>query len=193
MNKKLLLLILSDVLILSSFGLIAPIFALFITENLSGGSIVAAGLATTVFLVVKSVVQLPLSKYFVDKEKHKTRSLLLGTLLIIAVPFIYIFAKDVKLIFMAQAIYGFGAALAYPAWFSLFTSYIDKKHKGFEYTLWSTGVGIGAALAAFFGAKIAEVLGFKTLFFVVGIIAFLGFLLLIVLDRVETSKKKIKK
>src|SRR3989344_4204600 len=141
MNKKLLLLILSDVLILSSFGLIAPIFALFITENLSGGSIVAAGLATTVFLVVKSVVQLPLSKYFVDKEKHKTRSLLLGTLLIITVPFIYIFSTSTTHIFIAQAVYGLGAALAYPAWFSLFTAYIDKKHKGFEYTLWSTGVG----------------------------------------------------
>ena len=195
MNKKLLILILSDILILSSFGLIAPIFALFITENLEGGSIVAAGLATSIFLIVKSIVQLPLSKYFVDKEKHKTRSLLLGTLLIIIVPFIYIFAKDVKTIFIAQAVYGFGAALAYPAWFSLFTTYIDKKHKGFEYTLWSTGVGIGAALAAFSGAKIAEVLGFPTLFFFVGIIALFGFLLLIVLDRIEMKKRnpRVKK
>ena len=192
MNKKLLILILSDILILSSFGLIAPIFALFITENLEGGSIVAAGLATSIFLIVKSIVQLPLSKYFVDKEKHKTRSLLLGTLLIIIVPFIYIFAKDVKTIFIAQAVYGFGAALAYPAWFSLFTTYIDKKHKGFEYTLWSTGVGIGAALAAFSGAKIAEVLGFPTLFFFVGIIALFGFLLLIVLDRIEMKKRNTR-
>ena len=189
MNKKLLLLILSDVLILSSFGLLAPIFALFITGSVEGGSIVSAGLATTIFLVVKSAVQLPLSKYFIDKEKHKTRSLLIGTFLIITVPFIYFFAKHVNTIFIAQAVYGLGAALAYPAWFSLFTAYIDKKHKGFEYTLWSTGVGIGSAIAAFFGAKIAELLGFKTLFFFVGVIAFLGFLLLIVLDRIEMKKK----
>ena len=189
MDKKLLLLILSDVLILSSFGLLAPIFAIFIIGNIEGGSIVAAGLATTIFLVVKCTVQLPLSKYFVDKEKHKTRSLLIGTFLIITVPFIYIFATHVNTIYIAQAVYGLGAALAYPAWFSLFTAYIDKKHKGFEYTLWSTGVGIGSAIAAFFGAKIAELLGFKTLFFFVGVIAFLGFLLLIVLDRIEMKKK----
>ena len=193
MNKKLLLLILSDVLILSSFGLLAPIFALFITGSVEGGSIVSAGLATTIFLVVKSAVQLPLSKYFIDKEKHKTRSLLIGTFLIITVPFIYFFAKHVNTIFIAQAVYGLGAALAYPAWFSLFTAYIDKKHKGFEYTLWSTGVGIGSAIAAFFGAKIAEILGFKTLFFFVGVIAFLGFLLLIVLDRIEMKKKSKEK
>lgn len=192
MNNKLLLLILSDIFILSSFGLLAPIFAIFIIGNIEGGSIVAAGLATTIFLVVKCSVQLPLSKYFIDKEKHKTRSLLLGTLLIISVPFIYIFAKNIQVIYIAQAVYGLGAALAYPAWFSLFTSYIDKRHKGFEYTLWSTGVGVGSALAAFFGAKIADTLGFQTLFFFVGLIAFLGFLLLIVLDRIETRKKKKK-
>ena len=189
MNKKLLLLILSDVLILSSFGLLAPIFALFITENLEGGSIVAAGMATTIFLVVKSVVQLPLSRYFIDKEKHKTRSLLLGTFLIITVPFIYFFSKTVGMIYFAQAVYGLGAALAYPSWFRLFTTYIDGKHKGFEYTLWGTGVGVGSAIAAVSGAKIAEMLGFRYLFFFVGIVAFLGFLLLIVLDRIEMKKR----
>ena len=192
MNKKLLLLILSDILILSSFGLIGPIFAIFIIENLEGGSVVAAGLSTTIFLVVKSVVQMPLSRYFIDKEKHKTRSLLLGTLLIISVPFIYFSAKHVNTIFIAQAIYGLGAALAYPAWFSLFTTYIDSKHKGFEYTLWSTGVGAGTALAAFLGANLADALGFKKLFFVVGFVAFLGFLNLIVLDRIDGGKEKIK-
>ena len=185
MNTKLLLLILSDIFILSSFGLIGPIFAIFIIEDLEGGSVVAAGLSTTIFLVVKSVVQMPLSRYFIDKEKHKTRSLLLGTLLIISVPFIYFFAKSVNTIFAAQAIYGLGAAMAYPAWFSLFTTYIDKKHKGFEYTLWSTGVGLGTALAAFLGANIANSIGFKALFFVVGFIALLGFALLIVLDRID--------
>ena len=185
MNKKILLLILSDVLILSSFGLIAPIFAIFINENLIGGSIVSAGLATTIFLVVKSSIQLPLSKYLIDKEKHKTRSLLLGTFLIILVPFIYLIAKHVYVIFIAQAVYGLGTAFAYPTWFSLFTTYMNKRHKGFEYAIWSTGVGGGTAIAAFIGAKIADVLGFRSLFFFVGGIALLGFLLLILLDRIE--------
>ena len=188
-HKKLALLILSDVLILSSFGLIGPIFAVFITENLIGGTLVTAGLSTTIFLVVKSIVQLPLSRYFIDKEKHKTRSLLAGTFLIITVPFIYFFANSVYTIFIAQAIYGLGAALAYPAWFTLFTTYIDSKHRGFEYTLWSTGVGAGTALAAFLGAEAAHTLGFRVLFFIVGFIAFLGFLNLIILDRIESKKK----
>lgn len=191
-SPKLLLLIFSDILILSSFGLLGPIFAIFIISGLGGGNLVTAGLATTIFLVVKSCVQLPLSRFFIDKEKHKTHSLLLGTFMIISVPFIYAAAKEISTIFIAQAVYGLGAAMAYPAWFSLFTTYMNKKHKGFEYTLWSTGVGIGGALAAYIGAKVADFLGFKYLFFLVGAIAFLGFLLLIILDRIETKKKKIK-
>jgi len=188
-HKKLALLILSDIFILSSFGLIGPIFAVFITENLIGGTLITAGLCTTIFLVVKAIAQLPLSRYLIDKEKHKTHSLLIGTFLIITVPFIYFFAKSVYTIFVAQAVYGLGAALAYPAWFTLFTTYIDSKHRGFEYTLWSTGVGIGTALAAFLGAEAAHALGFRILFFIVGFIAFLGFLNLIILDRIESRKK----
>ena len=80
--------------------------------------------------------------------------------------------------------------MAYPAWFSLFTTYMDKKHRGFEYTLWGTGVGVGGALAAYLGANVADVLGFKYLFLLVGFIAFLGFLLLIILDRLEMKKRK---
>jgi len=190
LNPKLLLLILSDILILSSFGLIGPIFAIFIMDGLKGGNLVTAGLATTIFLVVKSCVQLPLSRFFIDKEKHKTHSLLLGTLLIISVPFIYAAAKSVSTIFIAQAIYGLGAAMAYPAWFSLFTTYMNKKHKGFEYTLWSTGVGIGSAIAAYLGAEVADIVGFKYLFFLVGAIAVMGFLLLIVLDWIDGKGAK---
>jgi len=187
-HKKLALLILSDIFILSSFGLIGPIFAVFIIENLIGGTIVTAGLATTIFLVVKCSVQLPLSKYFIDKHNHKTRFLVLGTLLIITVPFIYVTARSINTIFIAQAIYGLGAALAYPAWFSLFTIYMDKKHRGFEYAIYTTSVGISTAIAAFLGAKIADLFGFKFLFFLVGGIAFLGFLFLLVLYRLETKK-----
>jgi len=187
MNKKLLLLILSDVLILSSFGLIAPIFAIFIKEDLIGGSLITAGLATTIFFAVKSVSQLPLA-WYIDKQKHKTHLLIFGTFLIVIVPFIYVIAKNVGTIFVAQIVYGLGAALAYPSWFSLFTKYMDKKHKGFEYALWSTGVGIGTAITAFLGAEIADLLGFNFLFFVVGFFAFLGFLLLILLDRYEQKK-----
>ncbi len=196
MNKKLKLLIFSDILILSSFGLIAPIFAIFIL-GLEGGSIIAAGLATTIFWVVRSSVQLPLSRYLIDKHRFKTKLLLVGTFLIVTVPFIYIVDRNVYVIFFAQAVYGLGAALAYPSWFSLFTTYLDKRQKGFQYSVWNTGVGLGVATAAFFGATIAETFGFVPLFIFVGLMALSGFFIIIALDKIEMKeyreKEKIRK
>ena len=45
------LLMISDIFLVTGFGLIDPILAIFIKENLIGGSIFAAGFASTLFLV----------------------------------------------------------------------------------------------------------------------------------------------
>lgn len=187
MKRVIILLIISDILILSAFGLVTPIFAIFLKEGISGGSILAAGIASTIFLLVKSVCQLPFSLY-IDTKRSKLRFLLFGTLLISAVPFVYAFSPNVSWIFFAQGIYGLGAALAYPTWFSLFTMHLDRKHRGFEWSLWSTGVGLGAALTAFLGAIIARSLGFQVLFFIVGFCSLAGMFVLFFL-----SKRYLKK
>jgi len=181
MDRTLFLLILSDIFILSGFGLITPILAIFIKEGLTGGSVVSAGLAISIFWVLKSILQLPLSKY-VDSRKKKLKFLLLGTFIIIIVPFMYAFSQSVTQIYLAQAVYACGAALAYPTWMSLFITHVDKKHKGFEWSIWSTGVGLGTGIAAFIGAKIADLFGFSNLFFIVGSISILGFILLFFIE-----------
>ena len=85
MNKTLKFLMISDVLILTSFGLIDPILAIFFKENLIGGSIFIAGLAGMTFLLVKSAIQLPFSKW-VDHSSYKKRLkwLIAGSFLILS-------------------------------------------------------------------------------------------------------------
>ena len=182
MNKVIWLLTISDILILSAFGLIAPIFAIFMNSGITGGSIVAAGLASAVFLLVKSAVQLPLSIY-IDKKRSKLLFLLIGTFLIVIVPIFYALSKSVSLIYIGQGVYGLGAAMAYPAWYSLFTMHLDKKHRGLEYSVWSTGVGLGTALTAWLGAELAEKIGFANLFYVVAGVSFLGLVTLFFLSK----------
>lgn len=180
MNKIIIYLIISDILILSAFGLISPIFAIYLNDGLGGG-IAAAGLASTIYFLVKSLVQLPLSMY-IDKKRSKLGFLIGGTLLIVAVPLMYAFSPNVKYIFLTQALYGIGSAMAYPAWYSLFTMHLDKSHRGLEYSLWATGVGIGTALTAYLGAKFAEVWGFHNLFLLVAGVSFVGLIVLFFLS-----------
>ena len=190
MDRTLLLLIFSDILILSSFGLVAPILAIYIKEDLVGGSVVAAGISVTVFWITKSILQLPLSR-FIDSRRKKTGFLLAGTLVIAIVPFIYMSAKSVFHIYIAQFIYAIGGAMAYPAWINLFTLHLNPKHRGFEWALWSTGIGIGTGITAFVGAKLAVLIGFNTVFLIVGIFSLIGMFILIFIDR--SYERKMEK
>ena len=113
MNNTIKLLMISDIFVITGFGLIEPILAIFIRENIVGGTIFAAGVASTLFLITKSIVQLPFSRY-VDSHKDKMRWLIIGTLLISLVPFIYIFVNHIKYVYLAQILYGIGSGLAYP-------------------------------------------------------------------------------
>ncbi len=182
MNRIIICLIISDILIISAFGLILPIFAIFVKEGVTGGSIVAAGLASSIFLLTKSIIQLPLSIY-IDSKRKKLSFLIAGTFLIVLVPIVYAFSPSINFIFLAQVVYGLGAATAYPAWFSLFTMHLDRKHRGFEWALWSTGIGLGTALTAYVGARLAEVIGFKNLFFIVSGLSFIGMLVLFFISK----------
>jgi MFS family permease len=193
MNKVIILLVISDILILSAFGLVSPIFAIFLNGGIPGGSITAVGIAATVFFLVKSITQVPLSLY-IDSKRSKLGCLWIGTALIVAVPFIYAFAPNIHIIYVAEGVYGFGAAMAYPAWFALFTRYVDKKHTSFEWSVWSTGVGLGTALTAYLGALTVESLGFDKLFYIVGFISLLGMISLLFLSNkyIEGIKDGVK-
>lgn len=189
MNKIIKLLLLSDILILTSFGLIDPIIAIFYKDNLIGGTILTAGLASSIFLLVKSVIQLPFAKYIDSNNIKRFKWLLIGTILISIVPFLYIFAENMYLIYIAQIIHGIGSGLAFPAWLSLWSTNLDKGKEGFEWSLHSTATGIGTAITAAIGATIAEFIGFKQTFIFVGVISLIG---CIVLLGIEYNRKKIK-
>ena len=190
MNRTIKLLMISDIFLVTGFGLIDPILAIFIKENLIGGSIFAAGFASTIFLITKSIVQLPFSKY-VDSHDDKVKWLIVGTFLISMVPFLYIFAENIYLIYLAQMLYGIGAGFASPTWLGLWTTHLDKKHESFEWSVYSTFTGIGIAITASVGAAIAQFVGFQTTFTLVGILSLIGCLVLFALELHEKKDTKI--
>ncbi len=167
------MLVISDIFILTGFGLIAPIFAIYVNDSIAGGSIFMAGIASTIFFATKSLVQLPFSTY-VDKHDNKHLLLLIGTLLTTLTPFIYMLAKDISIIFLAQVIYGIGAGLSFPTWMGIWTTHLDKKQAAFEWSLYSTAVSIGTGTSAAIGAAVADYLGFYYTFLMVAMLSVTG-------------------
>jgi MFS family permease len=184
MNRTTILLVISDVSVLTGFVLVEPILAIFIKDNLVGGTIFAAGIAFMVFLLTKSIVQLPLSR-IVDRHPRSFRRkiLIVGTFCQALVPLIYIFATDVNLIYVAQVIQGLGSGLAYPAWVGIWSRSSDINHRSYDWSVYSTLTGVGTGVAALTGAEIAKSFGFVYTFFLVGVMSFFGCLILFKLDK----------
>ena len=181
-NRTIFLLMLSDIFVGTGFGLIDPILAIFFKENIVGGTILTAGFASTLFLMVKSIVQLPFSKY-VDSHKKKVKWLIVGSFLISSVPIIYIFSENIWHIYIAQIIMGIGSGLSYPTWLGIWSTHLDKNHESFEWSLYSTISGIGVALTASIGAALAEFVGFSATFITVGIFSIIGTFILFWLEK----------
>jgi MFS family permease len=181
MNRTLKLLTISDIFIFSGFGLIGPILAIFIKDDLVGGTLLTAGIASAIFLIVHAVSQIAFAQIFSSKDRRWM--LLLGTLLIAINPFIYIFSTNIWQIFIAQFIHGIGAGFSYPAWYSLFSSNIKKKESGFQWSVYNSGISIGTGITAIVGAWLAGLIGFRLVFAITGTISVLGLLILFKLDK----------
>lgn len=186
MNKVLKWLIISDIFVFTGFGFISPIISIFINDNLVGGTIFAAGLASGIFLITHATLQIAFAYWFNPKDRFWM--LLLGTLLISLVPFGYIFSTSINHIYFVQFLYGVGAGFAYPSWSSLFTSNLEKGQRGFQWSIYSSSVGIGSAIAASAGALIAEKISFNLVFILTGIFSIIGLLVLFKLSEKELKK-----
>ena len=178
-NRVVTYLTLADFFIISGWGLINPIFAVYVTGQIRGAGIEAVGLATTIYFLLKSGLQVPLAN-LIDKirgEKDDFLAMIAGMTIMGIVPLFYIFIKTVPQLFLVQALYGLGGALSYPSWMALFTRHIDKRKEGWEWSLYYTTVDLSGAAAAAVGGYLAKYFGFHHLFLVISTLVFIGILL----------------
>lgn len=176
MHKIIQSLVISDLFILTSYGLISPIFSIFILRNVVGATLTSIGVALSISLFTRAVFQIIIAKW-ADEERGNCRelyTLLLGSLLISIVPLGYLFANTMLQIYFAQFIYGLGQALSYPSWRVLFTRYVHPDKAGYEWSIYDTVTSLGVAGAATLGAYFADNYSFSFLFIIVSIFSFLG-------------------
>jgi DHA1 family quinolone resistance protein-like MFS transporter len=184
------LLLLSDIFVLTGFGLIQPILAIYINDGgVTGGTMLTAGMASALFMLTKSLVQLPFGHY-VDSQAGKERWLILGTLLMAAVPIIYLSANCIDHIYLAELIYGLGSGLAYPTWLGLWSVNLDPGRESFQWSIYHTSTGMGTAATGAAGAAMASQVGFSATFLLAGLLCIVGCLVLLILERRGAGKPK---
>jgi hypothetical protein len=192
-NKVIKTLITSDLFVNLGWGLLSPVFAIFILEKVTNnGPLEAAkiaGLAALFYWIPKSFFEIPIAIYL-DKhhgEKDDFWFMIFGNFIVALVPIGYIFSSVPWHIYLLQVIYAIGMAMAIPSWLAIFTRHIDKGKEAFEWGMETSSIGTGAGIAGGLSGILVAMLGFKMLFiFVSGFTIFSTILLLSIKNHVFT-------
>lgn len=193
-NRVILLLIGTELFFVSIFALSGPFVSVFITQGISGGTITIVGIASMIFLVTKSILQVPLANLVdkTDKENSIVGILSLGYATMALCPIILAFSTATWHVFVAQFFCGLGNALSYPSWNALFTHHIDQKQAAFEWSIYDTIIGLSGAGAVALGGFLIDKTSFQAVFLVTGLIILLSsFLPLVFYKRFGNSHKHI--
>lgn len=177
-NNLIIKLIITSFFVNAGWGLITPIYAIFVTDEIAGGSLEVVGIAVGIFWLVKAVSQ-PFLAYKMDvvKGEHDDMVFLLrGTLIATIIPLFYILSFDVWHIFILEAIRGFGFAMVQPTLSGVFTRHVDKNWEAYAWGLQSASLGFAFGFSAIFGSMIASFLGFNTLFVIISFTSFISLL-----------------
>jgi MFS family permease len=178
-NKIIRVLIGADFVFLSALGLITPIFAVFITGQIKGGTVEVVGFAAAIYWIAKSLMEIPIGK-ILDKikgERDDVYFLVIGYMVIACVQFGYMLSSLPWHIYVLEGIYAFGTAMAWPAWAAIFTRHIDRGKEGFEWSVEHVAFSFGTGITGAIGGILAVKFGFNIVFLITGFIAMLGGLL----------------
>lgn len=175
-NRIIRYLLVSDFLFYSGWGLILPAFAVFVTDNIEGGDIMAVGIAEAVYLIASSFLRI-ICGVFLDNQPNEKSDyffMVAGLFFASLVPFGYIFAANMWHIYLLEAARGAGLAMSTSGWSAIFTRHIDKGREATEWGISAMSVGIGAGIAGIIGGWAITQFGFVPVFATVGAAGILG-------------------
>jgi len=172
-NKFIKLFMFADFLLLAGWGLINPIFALFVIQDISGATLLTVGILSAIYFIPKSIFQIPIS-LFLDKtrgEEDDFYSLVIGSMIIAGSVFSFMLATEVWHVYLIQFFKAVGFAFYVPPWNAIFSRHLDKNHTAFDWALHSSVAGFSMGVGGFLGGLVANAAGFDVVFLIVGFMA----------------------
>lgn len=185
-------LILVDLIFFAGWGLIQPIFAVFIIENITGATVVTVGIFAAIFWTIKSTLQLPIAR-FLDKtpgEKDDFYALVSGFFLVSVSSFLFILVDNIWQLYLVQIVQATALALYAASFPAIFSRHIDQSRISFEWALDSSALGISVAVGGLLGGIIAKTFGFEAVFVLVAILSAASAMVLLLVPDIILPKVK---
>lgn len=182
-NQVILVIILAEFVITAASGLITPLFAIFVIQDVKA-PITVVGFAIALYWILKSVLQLPIAREL-DKnhgEIDDYYSMIIGVFLTTSAVFAYFFATEIWHVYILQAVIALGDAFTVPPFYAIFTRHLDPNSEGFEWALRSSfSLGAGSAIGGALSGILAATIGVRSIFLVNGTLMLIGLVILLFL------------
>ena len=171
-NKVIRIMVVTEFFFAAAIGMFNPVFAIFASGVIIGGSAKVAGFAMAIFWATKALFQLPVARYL-DKtkgEKDDFYAYFIGQILFAIGMFFYLAASTVTHVYLIQALLGVAFALNVPAFYGVFSRHLDKNYESFEWSVYSVfSYSIAVAIAGGLSGIIVDKYGFDSLFVIIGV------------------------
>lgn len=183
--------ILADLFLLAGWGLVQPVFSVYVLEKVEGATLVTVGSAAAIYWILKSILQLPVAN-FLDKtegENDDYRALVLSLLLGAVAAFSFILISQPWHLYLVEMFHAIAFALYVPAWSAIFSRHVDKDRVSFDWSLDSTVAGLSAGVSGFFGGVIASWLGFSGVFILAAALSLVSAFVLFMMPEMVFPKR----
>lgn len=172
--------VLSDLTLWAGWGLLAPVFSVFIIQKIEGATLTSVGIAAAIYFIVKSLVQLPVANYLDKTEGEKDDFyVLLGSLFMMGIAaFSFILVDKLWQLYLVQLFHAVAAGFYVPSWAGIFSRHLDKDRLAFDWSLDSTAISLAAGVTGFLGGVLGNYFGFNILFFLAGVLSLVSALII---------------
>ncbi len=185
-------LVFADLVFWAGWGLISPIFSIFIIERVAGATVGTVGVAAAIYWILKSLLQIPISRYLdrTPGERDDFYALAAGLLVAGFTAFSFLIVREIWQLYLTQIIQAFAFSLYFPSWMAIFSRHLDRDKVSFDWSLDSTLVGIAMGTAGLVGGLIAKYLGFQMVFLLTGLLAIVSVLILLTIPEVVLPHRR---
>lgn len=175
-NRFIKMLVLSDLFFLGGWGLVNPIFSVFIVEKIEGATIATAGFIAGLYWLVKALVQVPMANYLdkTEGEKDDFYALFLSLILAGFAAFSFALAQKIWQVFLVQFTLAVAMGVYVPSWSGIFSRHLDEKRYALDWSLDSTVIALASFITSILGGIIASYFGFQAVFLLVGVFSLAG-------------------
>jgi len=172
-NRVIKYFVLADLTLFAGWGFVAPIFSIFVIEEIKDATLVAVGISAAVYWLSRSLVQPPLANKL-DKqkgEKDDLYALILGLLLAGVSAFLFTIVSTLTELYLLQIVHGAAFGVYSVSWSTIFSRHLDKERPAFDWSLDKATIGIAIAITSFIGGILASKLGFDITFMIAGMLS----------------------